>query len=637
MTPSSPGDHDAVTSAFEQAPIMLALCEGNPLAVTACNAMFRSAFGPMLGVGARDVMGAATPRSLGSWLDAVMTTGEAYSAAGVPFQLPQAGGGHEQVYLDLTGEAVRRPDGVVSGVTMMAVDATKSVEARRAKRDKAAELHSRRLAAREMLTTVQDALLPAALPVLPGSRIAAEYLMSEDASGGDWFDVIGLPDGRVVLVVGDVVGNGVAASVVMGELRAVFEEQIRVDADIGAALELLDRRARRVTQARATTMCVAILDPKSGAVKYCTAGHPPPLTLSPDERASYLPPTGTRSLGGGGPFHVAEHQLDEDALLILYSNGLVTRPGQTPMRSTAEVMAMADAVRDRELDDPLDDLPLVQRVCSGLAEEASREGLVDDITLLAVQRVAPLEPLSITMPAESDAPRLARRRLAEWLEPLAVRGIDDAALQHSISELVRNAVEHAYAADHPPDQRLVGLDACLADGGVLEIAVTDRGRWRDDEPQPDRGRGLAMVQGLCDEFELHRSTTGTTALVRHHPHRPAQLLTGAGPRVEPATLSMTRRPGELALSGPVDTRSADRLRHELSLQTRGGTVPLVVDLSEVTTLESIGVQVLQEQQQQSAGLQLVAPMGTPAQHVLDVVQLPYSPTRVDDDTDLPPI
>ncbi len=615
---------------------MLALCEGNPLAVTACNAMFRSAFGPMLGVGAREVLGAATPRSLVEWLDAVPTTGEAYSAAGVPFQLPRARGGHEQVFLDLTGEALRRPDGVVTGVTMMVVDSTKSVEARRAKRDKAAEQHSRRLAAREMLTTVQDAMLPSALPVLSGSRIAAEYLMSEDASGGDWFDVIGLADGRVVLVVGDVVGDGVAASVVMGELRAVFDEQIRVAGDIGATLEMLDRRAGRVTQARATTICVAILDPRTGVVNYCTAGHPPPLTLSGDERASYLRPTGTRPLGGGGPFHVAEHRLDEDAILILYSNGLVSRPGRTPMRSTAEVMEMADAVRDRELDDPLDDLPLVQRMCSGLVEEATREGFVDDITLLAVQRVAPHEPLSIAMLAEPDAPRLARRHLADWLEPLSVRGIDDAALQHSISELVRNVVEHAYAADHPPDQRTVQLDACLADGGALEVEVSDRGRWRDDEPQPDRGRGLAMVQGLCDEFELDRKPTGTSARVRHHPHRPAQLLTASGPRVEPATLSLTRSPGGLALSGPVDARSADRLRHELSLQTRGGTVPLVVDLAGVTTLESIGVQVLQEQLQHSAGLRLMAPMGSPAQHVLDVVQLPYSPTRTGN-PDLPPI
>lgn len=636
MTTSSPGDRDAVASAFEQAPVMLALCEGDPLAITACNAMFRSAFGPQLGMGAKEVMGAATTPGLRDWLDAVMTTGDAYSVAGVPFQLPLPGGGHHQVFLDLTGEPVRRPDGAVSGVTVMAVDSTKSVEARRAKRDKAAELHTRQLAAREMLTTVQDALLPAALPVLPGARIAAEYLMSETASGGDWFDAIGLPDGRVVLTVGDVVGDGVAASVVMGEIRAVFDERIRLDGDIGAALEQLDRRARRVTQARGTTMCVAILDPRTGAVSYCTAGHPPPLALSGDDPAAYLPPTGGRPLGGGGPFEVAEHQLEENALLILYSNGLVARQGRTPMRSTAEVMRMADAVRDRELDDPLDDLPLVQRVCSGLVEEASREGFVDDITLLAVQRIAPMAALSVRMSAQSDAPRLARRRLVEWLEPLSVRGIDEAALQHSVSELVRNAVEHAYPPDHPVDERMVALDACLVDGGALEIVVSDRGRWQEAQPQPDRGRGLAMVQGLCDEFDLERGPSGTRARIRHFPHRPAELLTASGQRGEHGTLSMTRRPGELALAGPVDARAADRLRHELSLQTRGGTVPLVVDLTEVTTLESIGVQVLQEHQQKSAGLRLVAPMGTPAQHVLDVVQLPYSPTMAGND-DLPPI
>ncbi len=99
-----------------------------------------------------------------------------------------------------------------------------------------------------------------------------------------------------------------------------------------------------------------------------------------------------------------------------------------------------------------------------------------------------------------------------------MRGIDDAALQHSVSELVRNVVEHAYAPDHPADQRTVTLDACLADGGALEVVVSDRGRWQDAEPQPDRGRGLAMVQGLCDEFELDRGPTGTQ---RSHPALPA--------------------------------------------------------------------------------------------------------------------
>ena len=268
-------------------------------------------------------------------------------------------------------------------------------------------------------------------------------------------------------------------------------------------------------------MCVAILDPRTGAVTYCTAGHPPPLALSGDERAAYLPPTGGRPLGGGGPFEVAEHHLAEDALLILYSNGLVARPGRTPMRSTAEVMGMADAVRDRELDDPLDDLPLVQRLCSGLVEEASREGFVDDITLLAVQRVAPIAPLSVRLPAQSDAPRLARRRLVDWLEPLSVRGIDEAALQHSVSELVRNAVEHAYA--RRPPGRTSGRSRSTPAWPTAE-------RWRSWSPTAAGGRTRSRSPTVAGGWRWCRaSATSSSSSEGRRARRLASGTTRIGP------------------------------------------------------------------------------------------------------------
>jgi serine phosphatase RsbU (regulator of sigma subunit) len=75
-----------------------------------------------------------------------------------------------------------------------------------------------------IVAELQEALLPTALPVLPRARIAARYLVAghEQAAGGDWFDAIPLADGSVALVVGDVVGHGVAASAAMGQLRAVL-------------------------------------------------------------------------------------------------------------------------------------------------------------------------------------------------------------------------------------------------------------------------------------------------------------------------------------------------------------------------------------------------------------------------------
>jgi serine phosphatase RsbU (regulator of sigma subunit)/anti-sigma regulatory factor (Ser/Thr protein kinase)/anti-anti-sigma regulatory factor len=620
-------DLNALIAAMDQSPLLLSFYEGDPLVVTAHNSRAGAIFGPILGLTADEAFGSTSLHEVGRRLPDVVSSGRSFSADSLQLDVKDAAGRKEKIFLDVVAQPWLRPDGSIRGVATVAVDVTKAVTASRAQDAKVAELRRHWTAARDTLTTIQDALLPAGLPVLPGSRIAAEYLMAEKASGGDWFDAIGLDDGRVVLVVGDVVGHGIGASVVMGELRAVFDEHVRRDGDFVAALGLLDQRARRVTQARATTVCVAVLDPQSGVVKYCTAGHPPPLTIRAGNGATYLPTTGGRPLGSGKPFQIAEHHLDEGDLFILYSNGLVSRPGRTPMRSTLEVVGLANAVHEREAALPPGEVPLVQRVCSGLVEAASSEGFVDDITVLAAQRVEPLLPLSLSMPAQPDVPRAVRHHLAEWLKPLGVSGIDETALQHSISELVSNAVEHAYVAEDPPERRTVEIEACLAGGGVLEISVTDHGRWQESDPHSDRGRGLAMVQGFCDEFELQRRSTGTRACVRHHPHRPAQLLTGLGPRIEPAALTATRGKGELALSGPVDARSADWLRHELALRTRGGTVPMVVDLSEVTTLASVGVQILHEQLEMPAELRLVAPMGSPAQHVLDMVQLPYSTTR----------
>ena len=121
----------------------------------------------------------------------------------------------------------------------------------------------------DVVAELQQALLPAALPVLPGLSIAARYLVAapDQAAGGDWFDVIPLPDGAVALVVGDVVGHGVAASAAMGQLRAVLGELLLETGDVQAALHRIDRMAKRPQALRATTVCVAVLDAASGALR----------------------------------------------------------------------------------------------------------------------------------------------------------------------------------------------------------------------------------------------------------------------------------------------------------------------------------------------------------------------------------
>ena len=82
--------------------------------------------------------------------------------------------------------------------------------------------------------------------------------------------------------------------------------------------------------------------------------------------------------------------------------------------------------------------------------------------------------------------------------------------------------------------------------------------------------------------------------------------------------------GELVVTGPVDAVAADRLRRELATATRGGTQPLLLDLSGVTLLGSAGVQTIFDVVRLDRGLRVLAPAGSPAQHVLHLVQLPYS-------------
>jgi serine phosphatase RsbU (regulator of sigma subunit) len=151
----------------------------------------------------------------------------------------------------------------------------------------------------DVVAEFQRALLPKGLPVLPRARIAARYLVAagDQAAGGDWFDALPLTVGDVALVVGDVVGHGVAASAAMGQLRAVLRHMLATQPDLGAVLEQLDAFAAAEPVLRATTVCVAVLDPEDGGLRYATCGHPPPLVVAPDGAARYLPATGSGPLG----------------------------------------------------------------------------------------------------------------------------------------------------------------------------------------------------------------------------------------------------------------------------------------------------------------------------------------------------
>jgi PAS domain S-box-containing protein len=663
------GEAARVREVFETMPVALAALEGPDNRFVAANAAYREFLGRagFIGRPLREVVPDMAGQQLLEVVERVYATGLAETGREWRVQrvLDDTGTARE-AFVNVALSPRFGPDGAIVGVNASVFDVTAEVLARRAAQARTTAVERRYARARDLIDAMQRELLPPGLPVLPGARIAASYLLAGDggdvdtAAGGDWFDAVPRPGGRVALAVGDVVGHGIAASAAMGQLRAVLADRLDEGADLAAALGAADRLARRTPGARAATVCVAELDPADGSVTYCTAGHPPPLLVPARGDARYLPVTGAGPLGTGRQgavvqFSVGVAHLDVDDVLLLYSDGIVERPGRSPAAATVELTQVAaDTVAGRSLD--TGETSPVERICTQTLELLVRTtGYTDDITLLAAQRIAAVPPLELTAPAATETIPVVRTAIQGWLAAIDVADDDTFALQHAIGELVTNAVEHAYAvAPREPSGSggRVGVRLALTEAGTVRATVFDHGRWYDAAPDPHRGRGLAISRDLVDDLDVEQSADGTTATVTHRLARPARLLTSeeivsgiaATPRLEGREqlliLDQSGRAdlgGEpsVRVEGPLDAVTAPQLYHELQRRTRGGTRSLTVDLGGVTHLASAAVSILHEAVDTSAGAELVlyAPPGSVAQHVLALVALPHTmrdPAATDD-------
>ena len=510
---------------------------------------------------------------------------------------------------------------------------------------------------RGIVAVLQEALLPTALPVLPRARMAARYLVAgqEQSAGGDWFDAIPLAGGSVALIVGDVVGHGVAAAAAMGQLRAVLAELLTAEADLGHVLERADAFAARTPALRAATLALAVLDPADGTLRYTTCGHPPPLVIGIDGAARYLEGTGTGPLGTGSPPVLATSALAPGELVLLYSDGLVERPDRTIADGMAELAvaaagAVTEAPAERALALAERALALAaapaaaDRVCQRTVELLTRTGRADDITALAAQRLAAPDP-ALRLELRNERPSLttARDAFAGWLSRLGAAADDWEALHLALVEVFTNAIEHAYPRGEPG---IIELEATLGDDGNVECRVTDHGSWRQPDPaDADRGHGLMVAGQVVDQLLVSHpprlaggtaGSRGTTVTLRHRLGRPAVLASGHGsthaghPADPPFAVDTSIAESATAralVRGPVDITTADQLARRLLSVSRGGTVPLVADLTGVTQLASAGVRALYAVSGQMAAhgqdLTLITAPGSAAHLVLDLVRLAH--------------
>ncbi|MEU9475195.1 SpoIIE family protein phosphatase [Streptomyces sp. NPDC048191] len=246
----------------------------------------------------------------------------------------QPGVAHER-YFNLTNIPVLGPDGRVTLLLHRVEDVTEFFRAR------------------EVALTLQEAMLPAPRPV--GRHPAAvRYRPAAEALNvaGDWYDLVDLPGDRVGVAVGDVVGHGLPAAGVMGQLRSALTAASLVSEGPARALEVLGLYARTVDGAENTTVATAFVDWEARTLTYSSAGHPPPGLLRQDGTVEFLdqatdPPLAAR------PEHAPRIQavaaFREGAALVLYTDGLIERRGEDIDTGLAR---LADSLARHRADDP---------------------------------------------------------------------------------------------------------------------------------------------------------------------------------------------------------------------------------------------------------------------------------------------
>jgi anti-anti-sigma factor len=636
------GRADDVRRVFDTMTVLMAAMAGPDHRYIAMNAAFRALLPrATMGSSARELFPEVAGQNILETFDRVYQTGEAQAGNEWRVQVdPDGSGAIREIFIDCVFAPRRRADGSVEGIQIYFDDVTARVRERLAAEARAEELSERYRRLRDTAAVMQRELLAASVPVLPTVDIAAEYLVATEdtAAGGDWFDAIALPGDRVALVVGDVVGHGVQAAAVMAQLRSALRMQLLDGRSIGAALSAVDRFREHVPGSKSTTVCVGLLDVNTGNFQYCTAGHPPPLQVPAGGRWRYLEPSGAGPLGGRTGFTVREETLDVGDAILLYTDGLIERPGRPVAASTAELADLAANILSGAGFPVHDAARPIERLCSQTLEVVLRAtGYSDDVTLLAAQRRRPVLPLRITADARVQAAQAIRAQLRDWLGRVGAGKADTMAVVHAVSEFVENAAQHAYPIEVAGG---IVVEAALGSDGILRASVVDQGRWqepRGDDRRLARGRGLAMAQALVAQTSVTHSRAGTTAALTHPLSRPARIVADSQfnpPATTPAVDHEFRAAfndvGHLVVAGDVDVRAASELATHISVTSRAGTVPITIDLSAVTQLGSTGVGALAEAcdraDRHGTSCLLVAPRRSTAYQVLQLVQLPVLPS-----------
>jgi len=393
-----------------------------------------------------------------------------------------------------------RDRGSEGGVLVYAADVTDHAEA--AERLRASERRHR-----ETAVTLQRSLLPQELEQPDDLRIAATYQPggTDAAVGGDWYDVITLGAGRTALVIGDVMGRGVRAAAVMGQLRTAVRAYARLDLPPHEVLQLLDGLAAEIDASQIATCAYAVHDPNEGRLVYSSAGHLPILVCDEDGTVHRAEdPTGP-PLGTGGWIHTSGTiPLPPGSTAVLYTDGLVERRSEDIDEGVAALeRALSGAKGSPQV--------VCDRLIRSLGVTAEHD---DDVAVLVVQHPARtgadaelFHNASLDLLGGIEAAPRARAFatgvLTSWRFPVDLCDLGVLAA----GELVANSLKHG-----TPPMRL-GLRRT---DRRLIIEVTDGDdhlpRRRRADPADEAGRGISIVATIASSWGSRRTPGGGKAV-----------------------------------------------------------------------------------------------------------------------------
>ncbi len=362
---------------------------------------------------------------------------------------------------------------------------------------------------------IQQTLLPKEIPVLAGWQLAA-YWQPAQTVGGDFYDFLPLPNGQIVLIIGDVTDKGVPAALLMASTRSIVRAAAERLHSPGEVLKRANNALCPDMPPKMFVTCLcAILDPDSGQLRYANAGHNSPYQRTADDlielRARGMP----LGLMANMVYEEKETRLAPGDSILFYSDGLVEA------HNVAREMFGEPRLKQLLATHPggKDLIEYLRAELNQFAGAAWEQE--DDVTLVTLQRTLQGRSAStangkdmfaeFTIPSEPGNERLAMDRVVEATRELNLPTPVLERLNTAVAEVVMNAMEHGN--HYRPDAPVVIV--VEASHGMLSVRITDQGSGQPipqgETPdleaklagkQPARGWGLFLVRNMVDDVRI---------------------------------------------------------------------------------------------------------------------------------------